>query len=314
MALTLIVRSGSDSAPAITLDQPKVLLGRSTSADLVLPDPSVSHQHASIRQRGSEYIVLDEGSSNGTHVGPVRLSEGTPRVLKSGDLLRLGRVWVEVKLEPALPSANQKALTKEIALALVGGGLLAEGEPAYPKLRVKGPGGGELDLVHFNRPYVVGRSKRCDLALEDDDCSRRHVEVVRRGLGIWVRDLGSKNGSTLDGQPLDETGAAWNPGSLVRIGKTEMELDDPVTRTLREIEASEDEVVVDEVDGPVPAPAAAPSPAVSQKRGDVVEVPRKQRPQSAPPPPRHSAVVDVSILLLAALVIALSAVGLWWLL
>jgi len=59
----------------------------------------VSHRHASIRQRGAEYIVLDEGSSNGTFVGPVRLAPQAPRVLRSGDLVRVGRVWLEVSIE-----------------------------------------------------------------------------------------------------------------------------------------------------------------------------------------------------------------------
>ena len=38
------------------------------------------------------YIVVDEASTNGTFVGPVRLPPHTPRIVRSGDLIRLGRI------------------------------------------------------------------------------------------------------------------------------------------------------------------------------------------------------------------------------
>src|SRR6188474_810176 len=81
---------GGQAAPrpplSITLDAPRVIIGRGEGCEVRLPDASVSHRHASIRQRGAEYIVLDEGSANGTFVGPVRLSPQAPRVLTDGDL------------------------------------------------------------------------------------------------------------------------------------------------------------------------------------------------------------------------------------
>ena len=81
MALTVVVRSGEgEPAPRITFDAPRIVIGRGDGCEVRLPDPSVSHRHASIRQRGTDYIVLDEGSTNGTFVGPVRLS---PQALQS---------------------------------------------------------------------------------------------------------------------------------------------------------------------------------------------------------------------------------------
>ena len=75
MALTVVVRSGDHPTPLkISLDAPRIVIGRGDGCEIRLPDPSVSHRHASIRQRGSDYVVVDEGSTNGTFVGPVRLS------------------------------------------------------------------------------------------------------------------------------------------------------------------------------------------------------------------------------------------------
>src|SRR5262245_64045048 len=119
MALTVVIRSGELKTPAaITFDAPRIVIGRGDGCEVRLPDPSVSHRHASIRQRGTDYIVVDEGSTNGTFVGPVRLSPQAPRVLRSGDQLRIGRIWLEVRIEHIVPSQNPQALTKEIALQL----------------------------------------------------------------------------------------------------------------------------------------------------------------------------------------------------
>lgn len=321
MALTLTVRSGTASVPSLTLDQPKVLLGRGPSSDLVLPDPSVSQQHASIRQRGNEYIVLDEGSTNGTHVGPVRLSEGTPRVLASGDLIRLGRVWIEVTIEQAVPSPNHKDLTREIALGLIEGGLRAEGEPAVPRLVGRGdePDRPVLALGRFNVPYVIGRGKNCDLTLADEDCSRRHVEIVRRGLGIWARDLGSKNGAVVDEAPLGDAPVSLSAGAVLRLGNTELVLEDPLSGTLREIEAARDELVQGEVEPPereVRSKGSKSPKARASARRDaaVVEVPKRESVAPARPHKRSPLAVDLFILLLALAVLAISAAGLYWLL
>src|SRR6187551_3888490 len=119
MALTVVVRSGDHPTPLkISLDAPRIVIGRGDGCEIRLPDPSVSHRHASIRQRGSDYVVVDEGSSNGTFVGPVRLSPQAPRVVRSGDMVRVGRIWLELKIEQAVPTNNPQLTTREIALSL----------------------------------------------------------------------------------------------------------------------------------------------------------------------------------------------------
>src|SRR5262245_23419289 len=107
MALTVVVRSGDLPAPAaITFDAPRIVIGRGEGCEVRLPDPSISHRHASIRQRGTDYVIIDEGSTNGTFVGPVRLSAQAPRMIRSGELIRVGRVWLEVRIEHTAISPN----------------------------------------------------------------------------------------------------------------------------------------------------------------------------------------------------------------
>src|SRR5688572_16249731 len=99
MALTLKLRSGDlEPEPELQFDAPRVVVGRAQGSDLQLPDPSVSARHASFRQRGSGYALVDEGSDNGTFNGDSRLARQAPYPLSDGDLVRFGRVWVEVRI------------------------------------------------------------------------------------------------------------------------------------------------------------------------------------------------------------------------
>jgi pSer/pThr/pTyr-binding forkhead associated (FHA) protein len=324
MALTVVVRSGDlQSQATITFDAPRIVIGRGDGCEIRLPDPSVSHRHASIRQRGTDYVVVDEGSSNGTFVGPVRLSPQAPRVVRSGDLIRVGRIWLELTTAQVMPTQNQGLITKEIALALVASSLSAEGEPAAPRLFVKaGPDlGKELLLAEFDRVYSIGRAANADLVLSDEDASRRHLEVMRRGTQILVRDLGSKNGATLDDVRLEpKRDTAWPANAVLALGASQFGYEDPVLAALAEIEAGRDEQMQagDSIDPPNvgPGEAEASSSADVYDAGAVNAAPLAQMPTRAPQSAKKSQgfrAVDAAVAVLALLVLGLSILGLTWL-
>lgn len=64
-----------------------VTIGRLTESVLVLEDPNVSRQHAEIRPTGNGFVLADLGSTNGSKVNGVKVSE---RVLQDGDELTFG--------------------------------------------------------------------------------------------------------------------------------------------------------------------------------------------------------------------------------
>jgi pSer/pThr/pTyr-binding forkhead associated (FHA) protein len=86
-----------DELQLIALDSPIIHIGRGLAADVRIEDAHVSRRHAIIAHRAEGVRVLDDRSSNGTHVNgqPVTVSQ-----LTDGDVLRVGRVafrYVEVK-------------------------------------------------------------------------------------------------------------------------------------------------------------------------------------------------------------------------
>ena len=74
--------------------------------------------------------------------------------------------------------------------------------------KLVGPGG-----------VTLGRSRSCDVVLEDPNVSRQHAELRPRG-GSWVlTDLGSTNGSRLNGHPVERSEVV-RPGDEIELGAT----------------------------------------------------------------------------------------------
>ena len=70
---------------------------------------------------------------------------------------------------------------------------------------------------------IIGRSASCTLVLDDSYASSRHARVFPKDGAWWLEDLGSTNGTMMDGRPVH--GAVELPMNIpVRIGQTTLEL------------------------------------------------------------------------------------------
>jgi hypothetical protein len=84
------VEAGFRAGRELILARPEITIGRAENCDIGLfGDPGVDRLHATIQRQGSAYVVQDNGSATGTFVNdePIR----QPRVLRSGDVIRVGR-------------------------------------------------------------------------------------------------------------------------------------------------------------------------------------------------------------------------------
>ncbi|HSQ38037.1 MAG TPA: FhaA domain-containing protein [Acidimicrobiia bacterium] len=89
--------------------------------------------------------------------------------------------------------------------------------PMPPWARLIPPGRPARE-VRPNRA-LVGRSSQADVHLEEPEISRRHALLWREAGGIWVADLGSSNGTCLNGEPLAEVGEVAD-GDLLSFGNS----------------------------------------------------------------------------------------------
>ncbi|QES41903.1 cell division protein FtsK [Streptomyces venezuelae] len=121
---------------------------------------------------------------------------------------------------------------------LIDGAVLSLGAPAEPGPElagaaaqlhvVAGPDAGGVHLLHGGR-IQVGRSADADVPLDDPDVSRMHCAVTLTPDGrVTVTDLGSTNGTAVDGLEVTDRPVRLSPGSLLRIGESALRLTDGV--------------------------------------------------------------------------------------
>jgi pSer/pThr/pTyr-binding forkhead associated (FHA) protein len=276
----------------------EVRIGRRAGLEIQLPFATVSGLHARIYRQGTEWGVLDMGSSNGTFIGPTRLPPGVPRTLKPGDVVNIADVSLtfegEVGVAAAPATGPRPESTATLARRLVNDLFQQQGGAEVARLVVgSGPSAGQaLALAMPDRTYRVGRSPDCDLVLPDDDVSREHAAFERRWQGVFVRDLGSKNGIQLDGQSIRGE-RKLRHGDVVVVGTTQLRVEDPEEKYLRDIDEKERAMrapAPGAVSGgggsTVPAEAAAPAreglhnPAASPRPAPIPEA--RSTPASRP--------------------------------
>jgi pSer/pThr/pTyr-binding forkhead associated (FHA) protein len=318
MPITVIVRSGDAEDARLTFDgTQRVVIGRGAGSDIRLPDKSVSHRHASLRASGGDFVLVDEGSTNGTFVGVERVAPHTSRPVRSGDTVRVGRLLLVLQIDHGPSTRDVAGATRDLALALVARAMAAGGTDRSPRVRVAegADAGSVLVLAEEDRDYLVGRAAHCDLALADADTSREHTAVARRNGVVVVRDLGAKNGTWLAGGRLAASQELpWRASQSVQVGRTVLMLEEPLGLALAELEGAPDEVIVEAAASMPQATLPAASPASSAHSGVA--------PGSVSAPgPRHRPLLamrwtpaDIAVMGAALCILVASLIGLLWLL
>ncbi len=219
-------------------DTREIRIGRRTDIEVPLPYPSLSGLHARLVRNGAGWQLEDLGSTNGTRLDGEPLAPHSPRAVRPGAQIAVGPIAL-VFDGPAPPGRGSER-TASIARRLVNDILAASPDAGAPALAlVEGvPPGAPLRLAAFDRRYLIGRGETCDMRLGSDEISREHAAIVRRWDGVFVQDLGSKNGVSVNEQAAGEVRV--RDGDLVRIGPAVLRLSDPADRYLREMEGPED--------------------------------------------------------------------------
>jgi pSer/pThr/pTyr-binding forkhead associated (FHA) protein/tetratricopeptide (TPR) repeat protein len=225
----------------------QLTIGRADGNDLILSEGGVSRKHARFFLEGEDMLVEDVGSANGTWVDGEKI-EG-PTKLSSKSQVVIGDYEIQLKLgSKPLPKASKTGARPSREPTAAAGKAL---KPAAPRsTRVVpamkgGAGGGGAALAKRPAPQrasgpqlrgltgaltgksfplsgtlTVGRVAGVDLQVEDDSVSRRHAELEVKGREVIVRDLGSANGTSVNGAAIAaETVLA--SGDIVQFGVVE---------------------------------------------------------------------------------------------
>ncbi|WP_107705087.1 FHA domain-containing protein FhaB/FipA [Nocardioides allogilvus] len=91
----LIVIEGDNTGARAELADAPLLIGRGSDAAIKLDDDYVSTRHARVAASGDEWFVEDLGSTNGTYVGSVRITQ--PTTIGLGIQVRIGKTILELR-------------------------------------------------------------------------------------------------------------------------------------------------------------------------------------------------------------------------
>ncbi len=190
----------------VALSRQTILLGRERDNDILLETELASRYHAELRlDRGRAYL-LDRGSMNGTSVNGQKIWGLAP--LQDGDMLEIGGQRFRYEdLTPTHKSARpatRHERDKHDAETAVLPTLAAPPQPATPAGRLLLSGGPEAGQVFAlsKALLTIGRGSECDVVIADDSISRQHAQILRQESGWYVQDLGSRNGTAVNGQRL----------------------------------------------------------------------------------------------------------------
>lgn len=146
-------------------------IGRDADNDIVIDSDWTSRHHARVHCDGGRWLVTDLGSRNGTGVNGERVRRSS-RVLHDGDAIVIAGETLRF-----LTDLNATHLGQDSAE------------------------GTETGIVRLGTGAVsVGRHPSNRIVLDDPNISRFHAEIASGPSGVEVRDLGSRNGTRVNGQ------------------------------------------------------------------------------------------------------------------
>ncbi len=280
--VTAIDRDGREVARC-EIEHGDLTIGRDADRQMMLSSPSVSRRHCRVRFEDGAAVIMDEGSANGVIVNGVRITAPTP----VNQLSRIEVAELRLQIEDLGPPRGARLGV----LQVLGGN----------------DRGRRCDL---SRDVTrVGRQADQDLVLADISVSRLHLRIHRRPSGYRLQDLGSGNGTLVNGKRVEEVDLV--SGDQIELGNTVLrfwliapaisaETQELVLRLLQPRPA--DRPAMAEVQAELsrlaarldlPAPAPPISPMLADAQTVIFELPAPLMQQGPPVPPEEIPVPPV---------------------
>ncbi|MEW6364777.1 MAG: FHA domain-containing protein [Acidobacteriota bacterium] len=185
----LVVRWPGGKTEEHALVKASTRVGRGLNNEIVLDFPTVSGNHLELQRSAGQLLVVDLGSTNGTQLNGYLITPKVPYTLLTGDVLRVGDFTGNSVSMGLKPPVEEAGWVREV---------------------------GSQDLSDFPR-VIIGRDPDTQLHLEHATVSRRHAEIVRQDSGHAILDLGSANGTFVNGRRVSGS-RMLAVGDVIQIG------------------------------------------------------------------------------------------------
>lgn len=172
-----------------------VTIGRDPKATIVIDDPRLSHVHGELRQERRQWVYRDLGSTHGSAIENQNVSAVV--INRSLDLVLAPADGPRLRLVPAPLPGDRTSILKE--------GF---------RTAIRNSTG--------NLVVTIGRDEGNDIVVDDLTVSRRHARVSQTPDGYLIEDLGSRNGTYVNGSRV--ASATIVNGDLVTVGNRQFHL------------------------------------------------------------------------------------------
>lgn len=182
-------------------------IGSAVDAQVVLPQPGVAPFHCEIQLQGENATLSVPDAANTVTVNG-RPASGS-MALRAGDLIAIGPVQARVvAVEKVVATVQRAAAVDDTGATRV--------RMAVPRFVLRGVSGAAFGKTYpVPGPVVIGRQQDCDISVPSEEISRRHAQVKPTPDGLMVEDLGSANGTFINGKRV-QTGL-MRPGEELRL-------------------------------------------------------------------------------------------------
>ena len=194
--------------PAFWVTEKLYCIGSASDNQLVINDKTVDPLHAKLVVEDDKYVLKDNNSSTGCFINGQRI---TQKEIFPGDIFRLGETELIV-LDPRRLQDGEVYLSAPWRLVSDGSWLP-----------------GKTFVIPAERSVTIGRTEQCDITIPGTHLSRRHTELCIQGSKMFIKDLGSANGTFLNEKQITEAFA--ENGDRLRLDVYTFRLVAPDTET-----------------------------------------------------------------------------------
>ncbi|WP_243154867.1 FHA domain-containing protein [Clostridium thermarum] len=167
----------------------KLSFGRGQDNDIVLKSSIVSNQHGFIVFKDGRCIIEDNQSTNGIIINQQKVIKAE---LKNGDIIRIDD----------LVNRNSEGISMVYTV------IHGEGNQKWRNY-----------FIDETQSITIGRTDDNTIAIKHSSVSRKHAEIFRRKSGFYLKDLGSTNGTFLNGEAIGSE-KELKEGDVIFIGNT----------------------------------------------------------------------------------------------
>lgn len=209
----LVIQKDSFVGKRIELWKACTTIGRSRDSDIFLEDIAVHRKQASILYGNGQYMLRDDHGSGDSFVNGKAIGE---QVLNHGDQLLFGGTNITFYIsEGTQPFQLPSSRGRELHI-----GKVPDTQTTTPARLQLAQGSNSMHDVELLSIMTIGRSRTCNIFLEDLTVSRLHATIKEVDQGNYeIVDHHSATGTFVNGQAITHT--ILNEGDTIQIGNTQ---------------------------------------------------------------------------------------------